>query len=154
LQKLNVSTILSTWFGVGYIPIMPGTAGSLIALPIAWIIIESFGHAWFLALLLSVLLLGIIVSDQCRKRYKEKDPSRIVIDEVVGQWVSVLFIAPDILYYSFGFVLFRFFDILKPWPISWVDQHIENGLGIMLDDVLAGIFSLIILVIAFWLFGI
>ena len=133
---------------------MPGTAGSLIALPIAWIIIESFGHAWFLALLLSVLLLGIIVSDQCRKRYKEKDPSRIVIDEVVGQWVSVLFIAPDILYYSFGFVLFRFFDILKPWPISWVDQHIENGLGIMLDDVLAGIFSLIILVIAFWLFGI
>ncbi|MBL94913.1 MAG: phosphatidylglycerophosphatase A [Magnetovibrio sp.] len=154
MQKLNVSTILSTWFGVGYIPIMPGTAGSLIALPIAWIIIESFGHAWFLALLLSVLLLGIIVSDQCRKRYKEKDPSRIVIDEVVGQWVSVLFIAPDILYYSFGFVLFRFFDILKPWPISWVDQHIENGLGIMLDDVLAGIFSLIILVIAFWLFGI
>ena len=154
MQKLNVSTILSTWFGVGYIPIMPGTAGSLIALPIALIIIESFGHAWFLALLLSVLLLGIIVSDQCRKRYKEKDPSRIVIDEVVGQWVSVLFIAPDILYYSFGFVLFRFFDILKPWPISWVDQHIENGLGIMLDDVLAGIFSLIILVIAFWLFGI
>tara|TARA_B100000029_G_C17358949_1_gene881820 strand:+ start:411 stop:875 length:465 start_codon:yes stop_codon:yes gene_type:complete len=154
LQNLNISTILSTWFGVGYIPIMPGTAGSLVALPIAWIIIESLGHAWFLAILLSVLLLGIFVSDQCRKRYKEKDPSRIVIDEVVGQWVSVLFLAPDILYYSVGFVLFRFFDILKPWPISWVDQHIENGLGIMLDDVLAGIFSLIILAIAFWLFGI
>ncbi len=151
---MNISTILSTWFGVGYIPIMPGTAGSLVALPIAWIIIESLGHAWFLAILLSVLLLGIFVSDQCRKRYKEKDPSRIVIDEVVGQWVSVLFLAPDILYYSVGFVLFRFFDILKPWPISWVDQHIENGLGIMLDDVLAGIFSLIILAIAFWLFGI
>ncbi len=154
MQNLNISTILSTWFGVGYIPIMPGTAGSLVALPIAWIIIESLGHAWFLAILLSVLLLGIFVSDQCRKRYKEKDPSRIVIDEVVGQWVSVLFLAPDILYYSVGFVLFRFFDILKPWPISWVDQHIENGLGIMLDDVLAGIFSLIILAIAFWLFGI
>ena len=153
MKQSNLALILATWFGVGLIPIMPGTLGSLAALPIAWLIINLFGHGWFLVVLIAIFFLGIVVCEKCHKQLKEKDPSIIVVDEVVGQWLAVLFLPPNLIFYSFGFVLFRFFDIFKPWPISWVDRNIKNGVGVMLDDILAGAFSLSILHFTYWLLG-
>jgi phosphatidylglycerophosphatase A len=75
----------------------------------------------------------------------EEDPGWIVIDEVVGQGLTLLLTPPDLLNYAAGFALFRLFDIKKPWPVSWADQQIKGGLGIMLDDVLAGIYALALL---------
>ena len=70
-----------------------------------------------------------------------------MVDEVVGQFFTLVFIPPDLIFYTIGFILFRIFDILKPWPINWADRDLNSGFGIMFDDVLAGVYSSIILVI-------
>ena len=87
------------------------------------------------------------------KYLNTNDPSRIIIDELVGQWITLFFLPPDLLYYLIGFLLFRFFDIFKPWPANWADRKLHGGLGIMLDDVFAGIYSCIIVSSLFHMIG-
>ena len=81
------------------------------------------------------------------------NPSQIIIDELVGQWITLFFLPPELLYYLIGFILFRFFDIFKPWPVNWADSNLHGGLGIMLDDVFAGIYSCIIVSTLFNMIG-
>jgi phosphatidylglycerophosphatase A len=133
----KIVNLLGTGFGTGYAPIAPGTVGSLAALIL--FIILPFTHLTWLSISVLVFLGGIWISDVIEST-TEKDPQEIVIDEFVGQWVSLLFLPRHPVIFIAGFVLFRVFDIIKPFPAN-ISQKINGGLGIMLDDIWAGIYS-------------
>jgi len=134
--------LLATWFGAGYLPKAPGTWGSIGALPFAWVLVETGGlYALGIAILV-VFAVGVWVSKVYMDKTDTHDPGAIVIDEVAGQWIVLLAAPLDPVAYAVGFGLFRFFDVLKPWPISWADRKIGGAWGVMMDDVLAGITGL------------
>jgi phosphatidylglycerophosphatase A len=133
--------LLATWFGVGYAPKAPGTFGSAAALPFAWILATLFG-SWVLVPAAALLfLLGWAASDRVVASSRSSDPQIIVVDEVVGQWLTLAVTPPDLLAYALGFAFFRVADIFKPWPAGWADRKIGGGLGVMLDDALAALYS-------------
>lgn len=135
--------LLATWFGSGYLPKMPGTWGSLAALPFAWAIQAAWGDVALAVAAVLVFVVGVWASNVYMARSGGgHDPGAIVIDEVAGQWLTLLAAgAVGPLTYAAGFVLFRLFDVVKPWPISVADRRIEGGLGVMLDDVLAAVYA-------------
>lgn len=139
----SVATLLATWFGAGRSPVAPGTTGSLAALPFAYAIHLGIGSGALMIASLCALVLGVWVSNiHIRTHATGKDPKEIVIDEVAGQWLVLAFMPPTLAGYALGFVLFRLFDILKPWPVSWIDERVEGGLGVMLDDIAAAIMGI------------
>ena len=128
-------------FGSGLLPKAPGTYGSLAALPICMLLVFA---PWYIALgvIIFTFILGTIASSICEKDLGMHDNSAIVIDEFCGMFISV-FLFPSNLYLTFlAFVLFRFFDVLKPFPINYFDKKIGGGLGVMIDDVFAGLYAL------------
>ena len=147
----NPLHFIATLGGLGKIPIAPGTFGSIFA----WFVFIFLSH--YINMIFLTFAVGIFSVWICEKISKDlviKDHKSIVIDELVGTWISllpVLFIADDryerIIYAAMALILFRFFDILKPYPISFFDKEYKNGFGIVLDDVIAGIFSGILSVI-------
>ncbi|MBL4615340.1 MAG: phosphatidylglycerophosphatase A [Magnetovibrio sp.] len=141
--------LLATWFGAGYLPKAPGTWGSLAALPFAWVLVDNIGYTALAAATVVVFVLGLWASKVYMDKTGAHDPGAIVIDEVVGQWIVLLAAPLDLVPYLIGFVLFRFFDVLKPWPISWADKHIGGAWGVMVDDVLAGIAGLAFLYVLY-----
>lgn len=140
---------ISTWFGVGYCPIAPGTAGSIAAVPIAWGIHQlagPYGSGVLFVAAVVVFFVGLWASHVYAATTGGGDPKEVVVDEVAGQWLALVFVLPDQLWmFAVGFVLFRFFDIVKPWPVNWADRHLPGGWGIMLDDVVAGIYAGIVM---------
>ena len=136
--------VLATWFGVGLIPKAPGTMGSLAALPIAWLIQQSWGNQGLLLAAFIMFFIGWWAAAIYVRVTQGDDPKEIVVDEVVGQWMLLAVLPAGQWAYVLGFVLFRLFDVLKPWPISLADSRIKGGLGVMLDDVLAALYPLII----------
>lgn len=145
LNKLKI--ILGTSFGSGYLPVAPGTWGSLVAIPVIWVINLYVGWIGLLAFIIVTSLITLWVTPACEEQWG-KDPSKLVMDEWAGQGLS-LFMIP--LPYTLNehwwillaaFILFRFFDILKPFGIKRV-QSLEAGLGVLLDDLLAGLYALI-----------
>lgn len=138
----SLSNLISTFFYLGELPKAPGTWGSLGALLIWSLIPETI---FFRVVLLSItLILGFIACENTLKESDDPDPSYIVIDEVVGLWITLLFVPKTIFLFILGFLLFRLFDILKPSFIYSV-QFLKGSWGVMLDDILAGILSLLIL---------
>ncbi|MSP79934.1 MAG: phosphatidylglycerophosphatase A [Rhodospirillales bacterium] len=136
---------LATWFGAGLMPKAPGTWGSLAAVPFAYGIHYLAGSIGLLVAACVLFALGIWAAEEFSRRTGTKDPQAVVVDEVAGQWLALVPAGGDILFYAAGFLLFRFFDIWKPWPASWADRRVEGGLGIMLDDMIAGVYSAIVL---------
>lgn len=135
---------LATWFGCGLLPAAPGSWGSLAALPLAWLLLW-LGGAW--ALLAGagiVFLVGWWASEVYAKALGGKDPREVVVDEVAGQFIALLPAALAPLPFAVGFLLFRLFDIVKPWPIRRL-ENLPGGLGIMADDLLAGIYAALVL---------
>ena len=133
---------LATWFFSGMFPKMPGTIGSLAALPFAYYLYKAGSVQLLGACAIIVSLVGIWISNQYMNAFgREDDPSEIVIDEVAGMWIALLPAMFNPISWTLAFILFRFFDILKPWPISWADSKLPRGLGVMMDDVIAGIFA-------------
>jgi phosphatidylglycerophosphatase A len=139
--------LIATWFGVGLSPLAPGTCGSLAALPIAWAIRTISGATGLAGGLVLVFSAGIWAADAAAKASGAQDPAAVVVDEVAGQWLVLLLAPFDPLAWAFGFLLFRLFDIWKPWPVRWADRHVKGGLGIMLDDILAAGYALMILTV-------
>ena len=133
------SHLFATWFGIGLLRPAPGTWGSFAALLI-WYFTE-FLHPTAHVILPIFILFSWLVCSQATKDSDSKDHSAIVIDEVAGMLVTLSFVSHGIMTYLWAFLLFRLFDIWKPWPISWVDQNIQGGLGILLDDLIAGFFA-------------
>ena len=138
---------VATVGGIGLLPRAPGTWGSLAALPFAWLITQWGGSASLLAATVIVTFVGIFSADEAAKRIGVADPGSIVIDEVAGQFLALVLIAPSWIGYAVGFAAFRFFDIVKPWPVSWADRKIKGGFGIVLDDLLAGAYVLLIMLV-------
>jgi len=133
--------LMATWFGSGLLPKAPGTWGSLAALPFAWLIAETAGPIGLAVGTLLVFVVGVWASNVYVRQSGGDDPGPVVIDEVAGQWMTLAAVPVDVRYYLVGFILFRLADIFKPWPASWADRSVKGGLGIMLDDVLAAIYS-------------
>ena len=150
----SIAYWFSVWFGVGLIRPAPGSWGSLAALLLTLGYVTILGHSyWILAALIALITLaGVWAINHIEQQCGVHDAPEIVIDEVAGQWVAVL---PILIFNTEGsntwsdwvaaFGLFRLFDILKPWPIGWLDTHVSGGWGVMLDDLVAGLFAAIIL---------
>ena len=137
-----LSNLISTFFYLGKLPKAPGTWGSLGALFVWSLIPESLFFR--LILLVITLIIGFIACEFTLQQIDDPDPSYIVIDEVVGLWIALLFVPKTIFFSLLGFVLFRLFDILKPSFIYSV-QFFKGSLGVMLDDIVAGFFVMLIL---------
>ena len=137
---------LAFGFGSGLAPIAPGTAGTLAAIPLVValdLMLPSLA-AQFLVLLL-VVMVGVVTCDITSRNLKVHDHSGIVIDEFAGYLLTMICFPAHWLYYLLGFVFFRLFDIWKPYPIGWCDRRVSGGIGIMVDDLLAGIYAAICL---------
>lgn len=136
------SCFLALGFGSGLAPKAPGTFGTLAALPIYWLI-QDWTLSAYLAFVLVAFVAGIWLCQRAVDWLKQEDPSSVVWDEIVGYLVTMIAAPSGWLWMVAGFVLFRFFDILKPWPVSLADKNLHGGFGIMLDDVVAGVYSAI-----------
>ena len=144
--NFKVAKTIATVFGVGLSPTAPGTAGSVVARPFAWLIAMWAGRFGLMLAAIVVLGVGAWACEIYARRKAEVDPKECVIDEVAGQWIVCAFAPLSLPAYALAFVLFRVFDILKPWPINWVERNTPGGLGIMLDDVAAGLMACVIIV--------
>jgi phosphatidylglycerophosphatase A len=131
----------ATWFGAGLLPWAPGTWGSLLALPFAWALMAAGGVALLLAAAALVFALGLWAADRYMRAVGLHDPGAIVIDEVAGQWLTLAVAPLDPLAYLAGFLLFRIFDVLKPWPASWLDRRVGGAFGVMIDDIAAAVYA-------------
>lgn len=127
---------LAFGFGAGLAPKAPGTFGTLVAIPF-YCLLQDLPLAVYLALVLASFLVGIYFCDVAAKAQQTHDHPGIVWDEMVGYWLTMTLAPSGWQWLVAGFCLFRFFDILKPWPIGWVDRRVRGGFGIMIDDVLA-----------------
>jgi len=136
-------TLLATGFGSGLAPFAPGTAGTLVGVLICWLCLPM---PWILRLLFVLVLLALsfYVSGQAEKIYQKKDDQRIVIDEIIGLQITMLPVAINVLSLCAGFVLFRVFDIWKPFPVKNL-QRLPGGWGVVIDDVAAGIYAGVVL---------
>ncbi|NVK54596.1 MAG: phosphatidylglycerophosphatase A [Alteromonadaceae bacterium] len=136
----NPVHFLALGFGSGLIPLMPGTFGSLAALPLLLPFVWLNASALFIAAVIASLL-GIYLCGKTASDMQVHDHGSIVWDEVAGILLTFLWVPLSPLTVVAGFLLFRFFDILKPWPIKPIDKYIHGGLGIMLDDIVAGLMA-------------
>ena len=132
--------ILAFGFGTGLAPKAPGTAGTLIGV-LFYLLMQSLTLPVYLAVAVVIILLGIPICGVAAQRLGVHDHPGIVWDEIAGYLVTMTFAPAGWLWVLVGFLVFRLFDILKPWPISWLDRRIHGGLGIMLDDIVAGLFA-------------
>ena len=145
VSLLNPVHFLAFGFGSGLAAKMPGTFGTLAALPLVGLLSHYAHFSVYLIVTILVSLVGIWICGKTAEDMGVHDDSSIVWDEVAGMLITMLAVPLSWQTLLAGFVLFRFFDIIKPWPISYLDKHVHGGFGIMIDDVLAGVLSLCIL---------
>jgi len=141
LLRVELSEWLATCFKIGHLPIAPGTWGSLVAIIGWWLWLQYLDPLVFIVLIIAIFAIGVFTTNTIIAHTGEKDPSRVIIDEVAGQWLGLLILPDGMLYIVGAFVLFRFLDIFKPWPIRQMEQF-PKGWGVMLDDTLAGLLTL------------
>lgn len=147
----NPIHFLAFGLGSGAAPWAPGTFGTLAAvIPFFWF--QQLSLPWYLVMLAVTTLIGIWLCDRTSKDIGVKDHGGIVWDEFVGFWITMTLAPTGVLWIVYGFVLFRILDIWKPWPIKWADQKVSGGLGVMLDDIIAGVMAAVILQVTayFW----
>lgn len=158
MQK-HFHKIIATGLGTGYAPIAPGTVGAALACLIVWLVYTFFPalfdgstthQLYAIAIIIATFFIGVWSSDFMENELG-KDPSVVVIDEIIGVWISLLFVPFSWQILLAAFVLFRFFDILKPLGIRQLDQKMPGGWGIMMDDVLAGVYANLILQGILWM---
>jgi len=156
MKKINL--LISTFFGNGYISKIPGTFTSLSTSIILYILFELFNFknlSYILILYSIVFFYSFYAVMDSETEFENKDPRQIVIDEVLGQAMPLILIVylstnkminiPVEIYYLLSFILFRFFDIVKPFPVSYFDKKHKNFFGIIMDDIMAGLYSMIII---------
>ena len=134
---------LATGLGAGYSPLVPGTMGTLLAIPVFLLLscIPSPVYEWTI---IAFFFLASWVSDKAQSHWGKKDDQRIVIDEIMGFFMAMMWLPKTALFVTLGFVLFRLFDIVKPPPVRRLEQ-VRGGYGVVLDDVMAGIYANIVL---------
>lgn len=140
-KPFGIRELLATWFGTGRLRPAPGTIGTLAAVPFGYVIAMFSGPLGLLAAALILLAIGTYAAGYYGKKSGETDDQSIVIDEVVGVWIAALPAGTNPLLWLLAFVLFRLFDIYKPWPASYFDNKSRGGFDVMMDDVVAGIYA-------------
>jgi phosphatidylglycerophosphatase A len=152
-MKKRIYLLLATFFGFGFSKIAPGTVGSLATLPLAFVLAYFFGLPGIVIGVIVSFAIGVFVIKEILKN-SPHDPGFIVIDETAGQLLTFAAVADFLqhnmnawLVYIVGFILFRIFDITKPQPVRWADRKILNAWGVMLDDIIAGCYAMLILYI-------
>jgi len=135
------SLMIAFGFGTGLSRMMPGTFGTLVGIPLVLLLANQSWLVWLMAIA-AAFVIGVIACDRACQYLDVHDHRGVVWDEVTGYMVTMALLPADALWLIAGFFVFRFFDIVKPWPISWVDQHVHGGFGVMIDDVIAGLFGL------------
>ncbi len=145
LRSLLASPVnfLALGAGSGLSPVAPGTVGTVAAIPLLLVMPESLPI--YLLLLVILFVVGVFLCSVCAKNLGVHDHPAIVWDEWVGFLLTMVAIPHTFKFVLLGFIIFRLFDVLKPWPISWVDKRVHGGFGIMLDDVLAGLAAAIVM---------
>jgi phosphatidylglycerophosphatase A len=143
----NPAAFLAFGFGSGLSPLAPGTMGTLAAIPFA-LLLKMLPMTGFWAVLVLLFAFGVYLCGVTGKRLGQHDPGGIVWDEMVAYWLTVAFLPVTWQWFLAAFVLFRVFDIVKPWPIPWVERQFGGGLGIMLDDIVAALYAMLILFLA------
>lgn len=143
-QLRDPVVFIALGLGSGLAPKAPGTAGTLLAVPL-YLVMQNMPLSLYLAVTLAITLSGIWICTYSAKKLGVHDHPAIVIDEIAGFLITMIAVPPGWHWVLMGFILFRLFDVLKPWPISWLDRNLKGGVGIMLDDVVAGLVSLGIL---------
>jgi phosphatidylglycerophosphatase A len=141
---------LACGFGSGLTPVAQGTFGSLAAL-LPWLLLRELSLPWYVIVLLLGFGVGVWACNVASRALGVADHRSIVWDEFIGQWIALLplLVLPASWWtIAAGFGLFRLFDVWKPWPISWLDRRIKGGMGVMVDDVVAGIFAAVVLGLA------
>lgn len=142
LSLANPIHFFALGFGSGKVAKAPGTFGTLAAVPIV-LLMQLLSQPQYILLTLVSMLAGFYICGKAAKDMGVHDHGAIVWDEVVGLMITMIAAPPGLPWLLLGFVLFRFFDIIKPWPIRWLDAKVHGGFGIMIDDVLAGVFALL-----------
>lgn len=138
--------LLAFGFGSGLVSKAPGTFGTLTALPFYWLLVQTNLTIYSMVTAI-VVVSGVWICGEAAKKLGEHDFAGIVWDEIAGYLITMWLVAFSWQAMVVGFLLFRVFDIVKPWPIKWVDRRVQGGLGIILDDVLAGIFAGVVLLL-------
>jgi len=139
----KIALILATWFGIGLVPLVPGTFGTLAAVPLI-LLLNYLGEWYGVFALVVVTVVAIWASDRTQELLGRTDPSEVVIDEVAGFLATMLLFPPSLVNVGLGFILFRFFDIVKPWPVRQTER-LKGGFGIVVDDLLAGVYAHLVL---------
>ena len=156
MKKINL--LISTFFGYGYISFIPGTVTSFVTTVFIYIAYEILGYTdlkFSIIFFLLLFLYSFYAVKDSESEFKNKDPRQIVIDEVLGQAMPLILILylsqnnqlslPIEIYYALSFIFFRFFDILKPFPVSYFDKNFKNYFGIIMDDIMAGLYSMLLI---------
>ena len=146
----KIISIFPTLFGIGYSPIAPGTIGSIFSIVFLYFLIKFVSYSFLVIIFLIILFASLKLIEKYSNLLKSHDSSTIVIDEFLGIFLIILFydylkFTNDFIMFLLILILFRFFDILKIFPINWVDKNIKNSFGVVLDDLLAGVYSIIVL---------
>ena len=146
----KIISIFTTLFGIGYSPIAPGTIGSIFSIVFLYFLIKFVSYSFLVIIFLIILFDSLKLIEKYSNLLKSHDSSTIVIDEFLGIFLIILFydylkFTNDFIMFLLILILFRFFDILKIFPINWVDKNIKNSFGVVLDDLLAGVYSIIVL---------
>ncbi|SVD20598.1 uncharacterized protein METZ01_LOCUS373452 [marine metagenome] len=143
----NPSLCLATGFGIGLLPIAPGTYGSILGMVLFLILAHLYlPLSWLILFIFILYFISYFAVQSALKIIKKPDPGEIVIDEVLGMMLVMIVVPQDPKWALLAFILFRTFDIFKPWPINKVDRKLKNALGVILDDFLAAVYSGIIIV--------
>ena len=156
MKKINV--LISTFFGYGYLTKMPGTITSLVTTIFIYIAYEHLGYTNLKFSIIFFILLffySFYAVNDAKSEFKNKDPRQIVIDEVLGQAMPLILLLyldqSNLLsmqieiYYGLSFIFFRFFDIIKPFPVNYFDKNFKNCFGIIMDDIIAGLYSMLLI---------
>lgn len=141
---------IASGFGSGLVPRAPGTVGTLVA-AIPWLWLQQLPPTIYLLAVLGTFLVGVWAAQVVIDAIGIDDPGVVVLDEWVGLWLTLFLVPASWQWVLAGIALFRFFDILKPWPVSWVDRQVHGGFGSMLDDALAGVYAFLALQAFIWL---
>ena len=150
------ASFLALGFGAGLAPVAPGTAGTVPGVVLC-VMLGTLSNSLYIAITLLAVLAGIWICDAASRELGVHDHGGIVWDEIAGFLVTMIAIPITVKTLIAGFILFRLFDIWKPWPVSWLDKHVGGGAGIMVDDIVAGVFACLLLhglLIVFPVFGV
>ena len=149
-QMTKPTHLIAFGFGTGLSPVAPGTVGSLVGFPAYWLL-SGFSLEIYCLITFACFIVGVYICDVVSKDLGVHDFGGIVWDEVVGMLITMIALPQGWIWWLVAFAAFRFFDILKPWPIGWLDKKVSGGFGIMIDDVLAGFYALAVVQGTYWI---